>query len=56
MTEIIDITPTWVGILPALIAVIRDGSPEGRKYAIAELERMADAADRFNQLAKETTA
>ena len=52
----IDITPTWAGILPLLLAVIVDGTPEGKKHAIAELQRMADAADKFNQLAKETTA
>lgn len=50
----IDLTPTWAGILPALIAVIRDGTPEGQRLALEELRRMADAADRFNQLAKET--
>ena len=48
----IDITPTWAGILPALIFVIRDGTPEGQRAAMTELQRMAQAADRLNALAK----
>lgn len=53
--ETIDITPTWEAILPALIAVIRDGKPEGQALAIQELHRMAQAADLYNQNAKEIT-
>jgi len=51
-TVTVDITPTWAGILPALIAVIRDGTPEGQRAAVTELQRMAQAADRLNALAK----
>jgi hypothetical protein len=46
----IDLTPTWVGILPALLAVIESGTPEGRRDAIKELRNMARAADQWNEL------
>ena len=41
----IDLTPTWAGVLPILIAGIENGNAEGRKIAIEELKRMAGAAD-----------
>lgn len=41
----IDITPTWRGILPALLAVYTDGTAKGRADALKELQRMADIAD-----------
>lgn len=44
---VIDMTPTWSGILPALLASVEDGTPEGRKIAIDELERMARIADKY---------
>lgn len=44
----IDLTPTWSGLLPALIAVIQNGKPEGQRLAIEELRRMAQAADQLN--------
>lgn len=44
----IDMTPTWSGILPALIAIIANGETvEARKTAEAELRRMAGLADRY---------
>ena len=39
-TETIDITPTWVRILPAILAVIQNGTPQGRAAATAELQRL----------------
>jgi hypothetical protein len=45
----IDLTPLWSGILPALIAVLQTGGDEGRKMAIDELYRMAEAADNYNE-------
>lgn len=39
--EYIDATPTWVGILPVLLAAAENGS----KPALAELQRMARQAD-----------
>ena len=53
--ETINITPTWAGILPALIAVIRDGTPEGQRMAAEELQRMAQAADKWNEHAATLT-
>lgn len=47
----IDITPTWAGILPVLLAAIENGTPEGRRFAISELRRMAQIAD--NAVAQE---
>ena len=44
----IDLTPTWSGLLPALLAVIQDGKPEGQRLALEELRRMAKAADQLN--------
>lgn len=43
--ESIDMTPTWEGLLAALLAVYCDGNADGRKFALAELTRMAKAAD-----------
>lgn len=43
----IDITPTWSGILPALIAIMRDGTHEGQRLAEIELRRMATLADNW---------
>jgi len=51
-TETIDITPTWVGILPALVAVIRHGTPGGRDAAIAELQRLAATVDAMHAAAR----
>lgn len=44
----IDITPTWAGLLPLLLAAITDGTDKGGKVAREELARMAEAADRWN--------
>jgi hypothetical protein len=50
-TETIDLTPTWVGLLPALLAVHESGeSSESRNTVRAELVRMAAAADLANEL------
>lgn len=42
----IDLTPTWRGVLPILIACIESGTATGRASAMGELFRMADIADR----------
>lgn len=44
----IDMTPTWVGILPALIAIIENGNEAGKRNAYEELRRMAEIADDYN--------
>ena len=41
----IDITPTWAGILPALIALLQSPNMEARRTATEELTRMAWIAD-----------
>ena len=44
----IDATPTWEGILPALLAVIESGTTvEARNNAMAELHRIAQLADEY---------
>jgi hypothetical protein len=50
-TETIDLTPTWAGMLPALLAVLEGGTDEGRDLARAELVRMAEIADRAQRWA-----
>lgn len=44
----INLEPTWEGILPLFLAVVRDGNHEGYLEAKKELERMAKAADLWN--------
>lgn len=41
MAKTVDLTPTWTGILPALIALAQHGHPAG----LDELTNMAQAAD-----------
>lgn len=52
MTRFLDMTPTWAGILPALLAILEDGGPEGRDMAREELSRLARAVDSANARAK----
>lgn len=44
----IDLTPTWVSLLPMLLASYTDGNDKGRAIALEELKRMATAADAYN--------
>lgn len=44
----IDATPTWRAILPIILTALEIGTPEGKRIAKEELERMADAADAYN--------
>ena len=46
--------PLWSGILPALIAVLQTGTAEGQRMAIAELYRMAEAADAYNETVRKS--
>ena len=44
----INLTPTWEGILPALLAIIANGETvEARKTAEQELRRMARLSDAY---------
>lgn len=45
MTSTIDLTPTWQGMLPLLLALVESGGEEGRKVATEELRNMAKLAD-----------
>jgi len=44
----INVTPLWAGIMPALIAVLVDGNPEGQRMAREELMKLARQLDQFN--------
>jgi len=54
--ETIDLTPTWSGILPALLALLENGTETGKLTARQELANMARAADRAVELAKAPAA
>lgn len=41
----LDMTPTWAGLLPALVAILKDGTGEGPAIAQAELARLCAFAD-----------
>ena len=45
--QFIDLTPTWVGLVPLLVTLIENGDAQGRRTAIEEMTRMAAAADRL---------
>lgn len=47
MPQTINLKMTWKSALPMLLALVKDGNPEGQKAAQEELLRMADIADRF---------
>lgn len=47
-TEMIDMTPTWKGLLPALVHLAEHGTTsESRHVAMDELTRMANLADLY---------
>jgi hypothetical protein len=45
----VDCTPTWKGIMPAIIAVLEDGTPEGKRLAKEELMDLAAKVDAANK-------
>jgi hypothetical protein len=47
-TKTIDLTPTWRGVLPALLTLVEN--PITRQDGLDELVRMANAADKYNEL------
>jgi hypothetical protein len=58
VTVAIDLTPTWLVMLPVYLAALVDGSLKARNDAAIELERMAriaDAAVAFGRSAKTKT-
>lgn len=50
--QMIDITPTWRGLLPLYLAAHESGSFNAIKESEGELGRMADLADKYVALAK----
>lgn len=46
----IDLTPTWAGLMPALIAILSDpeSSATGRQIATEQLKGLAAGVDRIN--------
>jgi hypothetical protein len=54
MNRTVDITPTWSGLVTLLVYVIENSeTKEGRDNALAELRRMAEAADQWNAHCRE---
>jgi hypothetical protein len=45
--QYIDMTPTWVEILPTLLVLHRDANAKGQASAFSELRRMAELADKY---------
>lgn len=54
--QTIDMTPTWAAIMPALVAALQHGTPEGQRLAAAELESLAAKVDSANGTARERAA
>ncbi len=48
----LDLTPTWSGLLPALLAAYENGGTTGRQIAREELTRLARIADETNAEAR----
>lgn len=48
----IDITLTWVSIMPMLIYALENGTETGKRMAEEELMRLASVADAYNALEK----
>ena len=46
-TQTVDLTPTWQGILPALLDLLKSDNPKSRQLAESELRRMAGLADGY---------
>lgn len=52
----ITLNPTWKGMLPYLLAALENGTPEGKRIAREELQKMADAADFAANVADKQTS
>jgi len=46
-SKTVDLTPTWQGILPALLNLLQSDHPVTRRVAESELRRMAGLADGY---------
>ena len=49
----VDITPTWRGLLPYMMAVLEDGTHEGKEIVKENFQKMATAADLAVEVTKE---
>ena len=58
MTEpkTVDVTPTWRGVIPLILAALENGTDAGRRLALSEIGRMAEAADKWNAHTKQEPA
>ena len=52
-TQTADLTPTWQGIVPALLTLLQSDGHKSRQIAESELRRMAGLADGYVELSKE---
>lgn len=50
--QTVDLTPSWAGIMPAIIAALQHGTPAGQAMARGELERLALEVDSANNRAR----
>ena len=51
--EVIDCTPTWEQILPAMLLIMRDSTSKKDKLAVIDdFKKMAQAADKWNEHVK----
>ena len=50
--RVIDMTPTWAGLAPALFMALTNGTPEGQRIAREELTRALAALDAHNAAAR----
>ena len=52
-TRYVDLTPTWVSLIPLLVETANSGeSASGRKAAMSELTRLAETVDKMNAQAR----
>lgn len=47
--KIIDVTPTWVNVMPGILAVLENGTKKGKELARAELMGLAHKIDAINK-------
>jgi hypothetical protein len=49
----VDITPTWSSLLPYMMAVLEDGTHEGKEIVKQNFKKMATAADLAVEVTKD---
>lgn len=48
LLEVIDCTPTWKELVPALVTMVCEGNAKTQNIGMEQLMRMATAADAYN--------